>query len=134
MADIGKVKEMDADDLGRSYYQNFEGEVVSVIEYDHYWKCNTCYSGMVMKHTDGIGKCTKCRASVKLGKCISKSMMKVLLESVDGTKIAVTISGDERLMKVAQVNSMENIEEDMLNSIEGVFEISGKEVIDIKWK
>jgi hypothetical protein len=107
----------------------FEGEIVSIMVYESYRKCKTCFNGQILEKTSTVGRCKKFNASVKLASCIVKSIKKVMPQAIDETKQWATMTGNDIIMKAAEVENMEDIEEAMLNSRRA---IQGNEVTDVK--
>jgi hypothetical protein len=124
---VGDFQVKEADGM-----RSFDGDIISIISFESYKICNTCFHGKVTNLSAVMGKCGKCSAAVKLSRCEDKSVMKVMLESSDGTKVSAVLSGNEILKKVAQVEELRNIEEDLLSSPRAVYELNGEEIINVK--
>ena len=66
-----------------------QGEIIVVIKIENYVGCKNCSSKVVQ--VGAVGECTKCGAKMKLGKCKSKYIARVIVEDVDGKEHRVTM-------------------------------------------
>ena len=96
VSDIGDIVDEPVFD-GSGGVAVVQGEIVVVVKIENYVGCRNCSSKVVQ--VGAMGECTKCGAKMKLGKCKSKYIARVILEDVSAKEHRVTMF-DEVLHQV----------------------------------
>ena len=103
-----------------------EGEVVGVMSVEEYVCCVGC-QGKVIRETDVIGECGRCKMKVKMSRCKRGATAHVVFEGDNGVQKNLVIF-DEQLKKVCGDSSL-TWEENLLNCGKLKMCISEKHVV-----
>ena len=104
---------------------------MAVMKIETYVGCRNCSSKVT--NAGGIGECSKCSTKMKISKCKSKAVARVLLESVDGKERKVT-AFDEVVQKIAgfsEASATNSMIEQLLSSLTLMYTIKGDKIATV---
>jgi len=99
--DIGDVVGEELVYDGSGNVQVIKGEIIGVISYESYASCINC-DGKVDQFNDRLGKCRKCSAMLKMERCNTKKVARIILADKDTSKQYKLTMFDEVCKQIIQ--------------------------------
>ena len=134
--DIGYVVEESVDG-GSGDVKVVKAEIIAVISCETYSSCKNC-DGKIIQISKVLGRCGKCNTKLKMSKCNSKKVGRIIIEdSDDGTEYKLTVF-DEVLNQIANIaKSTEELQgeingdlsELLLSAPQLIYTFTSKEVV-----
>ena len=133
--DIGDVVGEETIFDGSGDVKVLNAEIVGVISCESYGSCRNC-DGKVIQVNEILGKCVKCNAKLKLAKCSSKKVGRIIIEdSANRNEHKLTVF-DEVLNQITDIAKEElkgeasgDLSELLLSAPELIYTFTSKDVV-----
>ena len=112
-----------------------KADIIAVMSIENYVSCRVC-DGKVIEINEKLEKCGKCNTKIKMGKCGSKSVGRIVIEDDDGKEYKLTIFDDiiQQICEIAKGkftgdHDSNDVSELLLSAPQLVYTFTTKEVV-----
>ena len=135
LSDIGDVVGEELVYHGAGDVTVLKADIVAVMSIESYISCRVC-DGKVIQINEMVGKCGKCNTKIKMAKCGSKSVGRIVIEDDEGKEYKLTIFNNiiEQICEIAKGEikgdkSSIDVSELLLSAPQLIYTFTSKEVV-----